>query len=130
MEAHAEKPWIDIHLASNHATPGYYVNNEFREWNERNLGLGAEFPINSYVSYTVGGYHNSYRRTSLYTGADFHTHSWAFTGVGVMAGIVSGYEDKVMVLPYYRMGNRAVRVKFGIIPGEVMVMTLTAGVRW
>ena len=123
--------WIDVHGLSKHSQSTYRDKGVTREFNETNLGLGAEVPIARNFSLILGGYRNSYYRTSLYAGMDIHTNPHALTGVGVMTGIISGYDETpVLALPYYRIGNEHVRVKFGVIPGKIQVVTMTLGFRF
>jgi hypothetical protein len=78
--------WVDGMVASYHINPKEHFN-------EFNPGLGAECWLNNNWAITAGGFRNSLDRPSWYGGGlwspDFLT--WSYVRVGVMAGVISGY---------------------------------------
>ncbi len=141
--AHAS-PWIDVHLASKHGKDTYYEptptpyewESQYteRKYNSRNYGLGISNRLSENIEWTAGFYKNSYYKTSLYSGVDIHTTDTAPVGYGLSMGIVSGYEDTdqppVMILPNIRIGNQHVRLKMGVLPVGVKLVTLSVSFKF
>lgn len=136
----ADEIWGEVHLASRHSQPTYnhattyrgyggsYKTTEQREFNERNLGLGAMYGINPHVEIGAGFYKNSYNRTSVYVGGDLHTDSRRAVRLGVRTGAITGYEESDwMILPNVTVGSDHVRLMVGVIPGKISVLTATVG---
>lgn len=112
--------WLDIHLASKHSEEGF---------NETNPGIGWSHVIKRNHDFIAGMYHNSYSRTTVYVGGDYHTSNEVFN-VGVSYGFVTGYEETpVMVLPNASVTINHFRIKIGWIPSpDIQALTLSAGV--
>ena len=91
---------VQINLAS-------YHTNRSRSYNEFNPGIGLEYAYEHF--YLAGGYfRNSIRRSSFYAGAggelNFPEHIPEWIGVGVLAGLVTGYKEgqkpQLAAIPY------------------------------
>ena len=130
------EPWIELHAGSKHGESTYYdLRGHKQEYNETNLGLGIMFPVNQHLEVGAGFFKNSYNINTLYTGFDIHTTDRAPVRYGLSVALVDGYQDtptptRVMVLPNLTMGNEHIRLKIGIIPIGVPLVTLTVGFRF
>jgi len=109
--------FLDINLGSKHTSQRSASS---RPYNENNHGLGY-----TTSDYTVGFYHNSYYKTSVYAGLIFQ-QPFRYVNVGVIMGGITGYEEvsgyKVMpvVLPYVSFKlTPKVRLKVTTIPSVI-----------
>ena len=131
--ARAETPWVEVHVASKHSHDAWGTDNT--PYNEVNTGLGIMFPLDEYTEVGFGGFINSYNKETLYTGFDIHTTSRAPVRYGVSMAVMTGYEDtpnpsRIMILPNLTIGNEYVRLKIGVLPGPVSLVTFTVGARF
>lgn len=125
---------IVMHVGSKHITDVDY------NFNETNSGFGYRHDITGSLSAGGGIYDNSYNNTSVYAGIDLHTSRDKRMGVGIQAGIVTGYEDTpqgagvvtAFALPYIRAGHGRVFAEVGYLPpvAGISVITFTVGVSW
>ena len=131
-QAHADD-WVEVHIGSKHSEDTYYDHETYekKEFNETNLGLGYMHGLNEHIEVGFGGYKNSYNIDSFYTGFDLHTDTRDFVRLGVRAGIITGYDfTPIMVLPNVTFTNGNVRMMVGWIPGEINVITVSAGFKF
>ena len=91
--------WLDGMAAS------YHINAD-KHFNEFNPGLGLECWVNNNWAITGGGFRNSLDRPSWYGGGLWSPDllTWSYVRVGVMAGVISGYNYGVWGIG----GNHAV----------------------
>lgn len=119
LSAHAETV-IQLHTVSKHVSPGY---------NENNYGLGVRHYYEKYRHWTVGGFRNSENNNSLYAGVGYE---WPLSDgfkVGLIGGIVTGYE-KYSVAPllvpvlHYKRAN----LTFAPYPESVVLLSFDIGI--
>ncbi|HYD17449.1 MAG TPA: hypothetical protein VEF76_03095 [Patescibacteria group bacterium] len=94
-------------------------NGQSRKWNEFNPGLGLEVQLSRHFYLAAGGYKNSIHKPSLYAGIGAETDSRRRWGLGVQAGLITGYEIPVVpsAIPYLRIGRQdKANVKINVIP--------------
>ena len=79
---------VGLHLASVHVPQRHF----------NNTNPGAYY--RSDAGWTMGGYRNSLRRTSVYAG-----YTWEYSALALTAGAVTGYQDTVqaMLVPSLRL---------------------------
>lgn len=135
--------WMNVHIGSNHARSDYVYDGKKQSYNEKNFGLGLSLPVTSKLDVVSGFFENSFKKTSLYLGANYHTPNKHGFSVGVNGGIVSGYEDTPnsrtsiapMVIPHISYSLKTLRAEVGLIPslgieGTTSVVVLTIGNRF
>ncbi|MDI1226879.1 MAG: hypothetical protein PSY14_04255 [bacterium] len=95
-------------------------NGQNRKWNETNYGAGLEYQLSKHFYVAAGGYKNSIHRASFYGGVGAETNGGKPLGLGIEAGLITGYEIPVVpsVIPYVRIGSRnaPVNLKINVIP--------------
>lgn len=104
--------------------------------NERNWGIGTTIDFKNNWEAKIGGYKNSYSKSSYYALANYY-HEWSLNKdwmlrAGLAGGVVSGYygtegymeqlsfaEHKVQlgVLPNFTIGYKRARAVIGYLPG-------------
>lgn len=96
------------------------ANGENRKWNETNYGAGLEYQLSKHFYAAAGGYKNSIHRGSFYLGIGAETNGSKPLGLGLQAGLITGYEIPVVpsIIPYVRIGSRnaPVNLKINVIP--------------
>jgi hypothetical protein len=131
--AHANEGdwWLDIHVLSYHNNDSrtwYDDDGKAREWQEDNWGLGVGYGITQHMELKAGAYRNSHDATSVYAGVKWHTDYERLISIGLLAGLVTGYEETqhvdgpvtgyllpvIGIHPHYR-----VRAEIGYIPGSI-----------
>ncbi len=98
----AQADTIGVHLVSKHIPA--------KKFNNVNPGLYYQTDD----GWTVGGYHNSLRRNSVYAG-----YTWKLGALDVTTGAVTGYQHKVqpMLVPSLKVWeHEGVRVRVAYIP--------------
>ena len=127
--------WLNIHIASKHSGDYYFdqrvdwegmgePNNEIakRPYNEQNYGLGFIYEVEDFLDSRAGFFKNSVHETSIYGGGSLHTSNTNLVSVGVMLGIVSGYEAAggqtlmPIALPYIGINSKHVRAELTYLP--------------
>jgi len=83
---------LGLHIGSQHIP-----NKDYNNFNP-----GAYYRTDE--GWTVGGYRNSYKRSSVYGG-----HTWERGDYGLTAGAITGYNDglMLMVVPTYKFAPHA-----------------------
>lgn len=96
---------------------------------EDNWGLGAECPLADNWHVIGGGYENSIRERSFYTGAMYlpwKHGSWSFGGVG---GVISGYTTKqkftILSVPLVKYETATWGFNLLVVPEVVVGIQLT-----
>lgn len=100
---------------------------KFTPYREFNPGLGLGYEVVNYIEARAGFFLNSYDRTSLYTGINWHTTYARPLSVGFQAGLVTGYENTPAtdfentkltgyVLPTVRGNADGFSIEMGFIP--------------
>ena len=142
-QAHSLDGWLDIHLTSFHANRTYVdqSGNDVK-YNQSNLGLGLSLPVNANIDARAGFFENSFNKTSLYAGADFHTNSNKLISAGINTGLASGYKNTPantstvtpMLVPYLSFKLKNFRTQIGYIPAidpkQVAVWTISVGTKF
>ena len=99
-------------------------------FNENNFGIGIRYEVRPNIDLSVGFYDNSFYKTSIYAGAEFHTLRSRWISIGVAFGLVSGYQgtptpSTFLVLPVVQLGPPQMGVRLGYMPvGEVKFGTM------
>lgn len=83
LQPAAKAVTLGVHLASVHMV---------KEGDQNNFNPGLYVKLDSGI--TLGAYHNTLRRTSVYLGWTGE-HELGYGSVGVVVGIVNGYKQKV-----------------------------------
>ncbi len=142
-QAHSLDGWLDIHLASSHANRTYVdqSGNDVK-YNQSNLGLGLSLPVNANIDARAGFFENSFNKTTVYLGADFHTNSNKYFSAGINTGLASGYKNTPantstltpMLVPYVNFIVNNFRAQLGLIPAidpkQVTVWTVSVGIKF
>jgi energy-converting hydrogenase Eha subunit E len=109
----ADDLYLNIHGVSKHV-------DTTQTFNEKNQGIGLTWGDRWYS--TLGGYHNSTARTSLYVGAGYSRPVIHFSNFEVTAGgvatIVSGYNVSVgfVGMATLAVGTPEARILLGYVP--------------
>src|SRR5688500_5707906 len=89
--------WLDINVTSWHSQSDYHWEQQVREFNRNNFGLGATRELRDWLEVKAGWFENSYEKTSLY---GLVALKWQFykkrslsLAPGVALGAVSGYQN-------------------------------------
>jgi hypothetical protein len=131
-------PEVELHLTSLH------FDNQ-SDFNTENFGIGINYPIkqSEHYSFSAGTFDNSYDEQSFYLGVtaqyDFCKSEIWICSVGVIGGVITGYEDDVedanpvqpVALPQFKIGYNGFTATTRFIPdlGENSenVLTLSIG---
>ena len=91
-------------------------NGQNRKWNETNYGAGLEYQLSKHFYVAAGGYKNSIHKPSFYAGAGVETNGSKPLGIGLEAGLITGYEIPVVpsAIPYIRIGSRNAPMNFKV----------------
>lgn len=100
-------------------TTSYHFTSE--RFNQCNTGIGLEYRWSPILYAGAGVYRNSMDCTSIYTGIGIETNAKKHIGVGVMGGIISGYQSPgyfaPIMMPYLRFGRQdRINAKINIMP--------------
>ena len=88
-------------------------------------------PQSRYYSYDTGAYFNSYKKWSLYGGADWHTVEVNGFRAGVLLGGVTGYDDSfLLVSPNIVYRYKRIRATLNALPTDIPVVGLSFGYRF
>lgn len=96
LPAHAGISWVDLHVGSLHTKNTVEDDlGTVYDLNPINIGIGLTYtPDNKDASdVRFGGYLNSYEDLSVYVGLNPHTSYDKDWAVGVVIGLVTGYEN-------------------------------------
>ena len=142
-QANAFNGWMNIHLGSSHAQSQYVEKGELQEYNEKNFGIGLALPVTSKLDVLSGFYENSYNKTSVYAGVNYHSPNNYGLSVGLNSGFVTGYDDTanndskiaVMLVPHVTYAVKNFRAEVGFIPSlgienRTSVVAFTVGSRF
>lgn len=110
--ASAGELWLDVPVAS-------YHTDRSKNYNETNYGLGLEYRLNEEVSLGVGRYYNSIRSWSNYIGATYTPFSLGPVKLGVVGGIINGYDS-------FGGGYFPVIIPTAVIEGKRMGINIVA----
>jgi hypothetical protein len=126
----AEDMWtVDFNVASVHSQENYYIDGAATPFNEDNQGLGIRYGLTDHVDVMAGFYDNSFHKTSVYAGVEWHTSREYLVSVGVAVAAVTGYsgtptETPLIFLPVVQLGQPEIGMRFGHMPvGEVKFTT-------
>jgi hypothetical protein len=122
-EARAEetKPqiWGTATLFSHHY-PYTDAKGRKRQYNERNYGLGFEYPLGKETRLVGGEYRNSFRDTSMYLGvAWMPVHFGQHVHIGLTPAIVTGYtkhQYMPTVMPALAVEDKNLGFNVGVVP--------------
>lgn len=142
-QAHSFDGWMNVHLGSSHLQPDYVQDGKLHDYNEKNLGMGLAIPVSPRLDVLSGFYENSYNKTSVYAGVNYHTANNYGFSVGVNSGVVTGYGGTpntksnvaLMIVPHVTYAVKNFRAEIGIVPSvgvdnRTPVMTFTIGSRF
>ena len=139
---------LNLHLGSIHTNDGYWSaeTGKLTDYNESNPGLGISYQFTNNFELRGGGYKNSHNANSFYLGGAAYTSSNRLVGVGVVAGIVTGYDGLILnpdfdykpaqpfAMPSIFINYGNVRSEIGYIPavsdGMSGTITFTTGIRF
>ena len=126
--------WLDINVASKHSEQRYIWERRVREYNEKNLGLGATYELTEWCEVKGGWFENSYERTSVYALLNAKWNRWRYRGwflaPGLAAGIVSGYDntpERTGVIAPWGMVTLSIgavnrwKINLGYIPSRIVM---------
>jgi hypothetical protein len=127
--------YLDINGLSKHSINEYCYQGKCQPFNQTNPGLGITTDLTNHIDLKVGGYKNSYYKTSLYAGINIHTaltHNVWNISPGIMVGMVSGYDKtpmRVGTVVLSIIPNVAIHYQdFGVVIGYIPpVITPEAG---
>lgn len=89
-------------------------------YNNINPGIGFEYRLRDRFHVGAGAYYNSMEAPSVYALAGFETSGKKRLGVGIEAGVITGYNESIVpaAMPYLRLGSRNGRlnVKLDVLP--------------
>ncbi len=117
----AEHTELELHLTS------YHFSNR-SEFEENNYGVGITHYFKDRWGISAGGFNNSYDDTSVYLGLiytyDFCSSETIVCTIGVIGGVVTGYEGNVsgagevrpIALPEFKLGYRRYFIKSRFFP--------------
>lgn len=80
-----------VHTVSHH----FSERTNGKQWNERNLGAGLRYQIDATMGVQVGAYRNSIGKTTTYAIAEWAPLNAGPVGLGVFAGVRTGYTSAV-----------------------------------
>ena len=115
----------------------YEYNGQYHEWNDENYGLGIGYELSDHIEARAGFFDNSFHKTSTYAGINWHTSRERLLSVGLMAGLVGGYQDTPssnggFVLPNVALNWEQITGEFGYQPRlhshQSNVITFSIGV--
>lgn len=114
--------FVDFNIASFHDQDQWYDDKgQAHDFNEDNMGIGLRKPLTEHIDVSVGFYDNSFHKTSVYTGLEWHTKRTRLVSLGIAAALVSGYTDTptptiLMFLPVVQLGPPQIGVRVGYMP--------------
>ncbi len=79
---------VEIHVTSYH-----FDESGDDDFNEVNIGAGYNYEIKPTIFAVAGAFNNSYEKLSIYAGAKWLPIEYKFIKLGVVGGVVTGYED-------------------------------------
>lgn len=115
LEPVPHEVWINVGGFSRHFA-------RHNGYNENNLGLGAEYRTSAELSYMVGAYDNSVRKTTSYLAVNWQPWSLGPIKLGGTLGVMNGYPSLAKggtffaALPMATWEGRRYGVNVGIIP--------------
>ena len=140
---------LNLHLGSFHAgNDGYWSaeTGKLTDYNQSNPGLGASYQFTNNLELRGGGYKNSHDANSFYLGGAAYTSSKRLVGIGVVAGVVTGYDGLILnpdfeykpvqpfAMPSVFLNYGSIRSEIGYLPalvdGMANTFTFTTGVRF
>ncbi|MEJ2116103.1 MAG: hypothetical protein P8X88_08710 [Gammaproteobacteria bacterium] len=119
--AQAEHTELELHLTS------YHFSNR-SDYEEKNYGIGITHYFKDRWGISAGVFNNSYDNTSVYLGLtytyDFCSSDSIMCSIGVIGGVVTGYEGYVsgagelrpIALPEFKFGYRRYFIKSRFFP--------------
>ncbi len=115
LDAHQGEVWINVGGFSRHFHRG-------SGYNENNLGLGAEYRTSAEVSFMVGAYDNSVRKTTSYLAVNWQPWSLGPINFGGTVGVMNGYPSLAKggvffaALPMATWEGKRYGVNVGLVP--------------